>query len=194
MNSLYGNFRTRTFSDIFPSFSVFQTLYNNGMFPNTTLTTSTLTTLYYLLVAKYKNSHIANSDEEQFKIEVLSTIFKFGGSWQKRLTIQNTLQSMTEADIMKGVEQVSNSAANPGELPITSAGNTIIDAEGNLTYINNQHRTKVKKGLLEGYSILISLLKSDVTTEFIDRFKELFLTIVLPEAPLLYEGGEEEDE
>ena len=39
---------------------------------------------------------------------------------------------------------------------------------------------------MEGYSILLSLLETDVTESFLDKFKKLFLKIVQPELPLWY--------
>lgn len=50
------------------------------------------------------------------------------------------------------------------------------------------------RGLLESYGLLNSLLVSDVTSEFLNKFRKLFLTIVLPEQPLYYITEDSEDE
>ncbi len=47
--------------------------------------------------------------------------------------------------------------------------------------------TKNKRSKIEGYALVESLLKRDVTEEFLSKFKKLFRTIVEPELPLLYE-------
>ena len=56
-----------------------------------------------------------------------------------------------------------------------------------LQYIKSQNTSINKKGKLEGYALLDSLLKRDVTQEFLNRFKPLFKTVVEPEELLLYE-------
>ena len=66
---LYGSYRTRTFSEVFPDANEFVEAYvNSGLYPSTVqIPTTSLTALYYLLYARYGNSHIASSDENQFK-------------------------------------------------------------------------------------------------------------------------------
>ena len=65
-NSLYGNFRTRKFTDIYPSASDFLNDYKNVGIP-TSVNETTAQTIYYLLYANYGNSHIARSAENQSK-------------------------------------------------------------------------------------------------------------------------------
>ena len=57
-NSYYGNYRTRTFSEIYPEKLQFIADYNQT-FPNT-MNENDLVNLYYLLMARYMNSHIIN--------------------------------------------------------------------------------------------------------------------------------------
>ena len=86
MNSLYGNYRTRKFTDIFPNVDEFLAKYRNcGII--TPIQEATLTNLYYLLYARYGNSHITNSDENQFIYKVFALIFQYGPTWEKRLDI-----------------------------------------------------------------------------------------------------------
>lgn len=47
-------------------------------------------------------------------------------------------------------------------------------------------RSNKTKGKLEAYAMLWDMLKDDVTGEFLNRFRPLFLTIVQPEEPLYY--------
>ena len=55
-----------------------------------------------------------------------------------------------------------------------------------LQYIDNQNTTNNMRGKLEAYEFLTSLLKKDVTAEFLNRFKDLFLKYVEPQEELLY--------
>lgn len=182
-NSLYGNYRTRKFAEIFPSADVFTTECKESQVPMV-LNDTNLTTLYYLLYARYGNSSVASSDENQFKYKVYSTIFMYGTAWQKRLDIQDKLSKLTDDEIVKGTTAVHNYAANPGQMPTTQ---TLEE----LDYINQQNTTKYKKSKIEGYATLYSLIETDVTEEFIGKFKKLFITVVQPEKPLWYVTEEE---
>ena len=87
--------------------------------------------------------------------------------------------------MLEGSRQIYNNAANPSSEP-----GTFTDEE--LAYINNQNVTKNKKGKLEGYAVLVSLLEDDITSSFLKKFDSLFLTIVEPELPLWYINEGEE--
>lgn len=176
--SLYGNFRTRTFTDIYTTLDSFKEDYSTCGIP-TTLSDESLTTLYYLLYARYGNSNVASSDENQFKYKVFSTVFMYGPAWQKRLDLQRKLINLEDDEVVKGTTAIYNTALNPGTQPSTQ---TLEE----LNYINSQNTTKYKKSKLEGYASLYSLIETDVTEEFISKFKKLFITIVEPELPLWY--------
>lgn len=177
-SSLYGNFRTRSFSDIYTELQTFKGDYADNGIP-TTLSTTNIETLYYLLYARYGNSCIASSDETQFKYKLFSTIFMYGPAWQKRLDIQQKLLGLSDDEIVKGTTAIHNSALNPSQAPSTQSLEE-------LNYINAQNTTKYKKSKLEGYATLYTLIETDVTEEFIDKFKKLFITVVEPELPLWY--------
>lgn len=181
MNNLsyYGGFRTRKFTDIYGKVEDFITDYNNnGISP--TISQESLTTLYYLLYARYGNSHIANSDENQFKYKVFSTIFMYGPAWEKRLDVQKKVRGFTEDDLITGSKQIVNHAFNPSTEPSTS---TLQE----LTTINDQNTSSYKKSKLDAYGLLWNLLATDVTEEFINKFRKLFIQITSPDYPLLYE-------
>ena len=185
-NSVYGNYRTRTFTDIYPKVEDFIEDYTyNGI--KTTITTDSITTLYYLLYARYGNSHIVNSDENQFKYRLFSTIFMYGPTWEKRLDVQNKLRGLTDKELIEGTKQINNHSYNPSTEPSTS------DNE-ELPTTNEQTSTKYKKSKMDAYAILIALLETDVTEEFVAKFKKLFLSIVEPQNPLWYitEQGEQD--
>lgn len=181
MNSVYGNYRTRTFNDIYPTFEDFKddvALYNSiGLNPN--FKENTNQTLFYLLSARYGNSNVANSDENQFKLKLFSIIFQYGPTWEKRLSIQTDLRALTEDELLTGTKQINNHSYNPSTAPST-------DTLDELPTINEQTSTKYKKSKMSAYANLMALLEKDVTEEFMNKFKKLFLIIVEPQLPLWY--------
>jgi hypothetical protein len=190
--SPYGNFRTRTFAEIFTqegedSVNIFTNDITNCGIP-LKIREDSLTTLFYLLYARYGNSHISSSDENTFLYKLASTIFMYGPSWEKRVEIQDALRSLTEADLLKGSSAIYNTANAPG----TSLAD-VTDEEGKVDYISGQNTTDYRKSKMEGFATLASLLETDVTKEFIDKFANLFLKIVQPYDPLWYVTEEVEN-
>lgn len=184
----YGNYRNKKFSDIFPDLATFTDQYNNnGITPILTNTNNvTITNLYYLLYANYGNSTIASSDENRFISALFSIVFMYGPTWEAKLDIQSKVRALTEDEILLGGKAVYNKALNPGQEPSTG------DLE-ELDYINEQNTTNFKKSKLEGYAAKWAMLVTDVSKEFIDKFKRLFIVVVTPERPLWYGTEGEED-
>lgn len=147
----------------------------------------TTKTMYWLLLAEFANSTIANADENQFKNRLYATVFRYAPTWEKRLDIQAKIRSLTDEDISTGVKQIINKAEHPGTLPSTSS----LEA---LQLISEQNVVNSKRDKLTAYNALASLLETDVTASFIDRFRPLFMKVVAPERPLLYENEIEEDD
>lgn len=176
--SLYGSYRQKRFTDVYERVEDFLADYKDCGIP-TTISDSSAQTLFYLLYGSYGNDVVASSDINRFKYKLFSIIFQYAPNWEKQLEIQNKLRGLTEDDIRLGSRQIYNTAQNPSTEP--STGTT-----DELQYINNQNVTKNQRGVLEGYATLLSLLRTDVTQEFLNRFRKLFLTIVQPEEPLLY--------
>ena len=177
-NSLYGNYRQVKFTDVWKDVNSFLTEYqNNGI--KTTISQQSAQTLYYLLYSRFGNSTIASSDTNRFKYDVWGTIFSYGPTWEKRLEIQEKLRGLSDDELFTGATQIFNHAYNPGTAPSTST----LDE---LTAINEQNTNKNKKDKLNAYAMLMSLLEIDVTQQFLDKFKKLFLTVVQPELPLWY--------
>jgi hypothetical protein len=183
-DKLYGNYRNRKFTDIFPDVDDFLLAYNDSGIP-TTITTTNATTLYYLLYARYGNSTIASSDETQFTYKVMAIIYQYGPTWEKRLEIQTALRGLSADELVAGTRQIMNHAQNPGTEPTTA---TLSE----LDYIDSQNTVNYKKSKMDGYATLMALLDTDVSEEFLGKFKRLFLSIVEPELPLWYTSEEEE--
>lgn len=184
--SLYGNYRTRTFTQIFPDADTFAAQWEATPFAKILDDSLPNEVLYFLLYARYGNSHIASSDENQFKYKLFSIVFQYGPTWQKELSIQQELRIANFDDFRQGTTNIVNNANNPSVEPTTQTLNE-------LPYINQQNVSKVTRSKADGYALLLSLLKKDVTEDFIKRFQYLFLTIVAPEKPLWYVDYNTED-
>ena len=190
--SLYGTYRTKKFSDTWTNVDDFIKDYQNIGIPTTIPVTSSdnteasATTLYYLLYARYGNETWASDDPERRKYGLFSIIWQYAPAWQKDLEIQRKLRSLSDDELQSGSFQVSNVADNPSTDPAT-------DSSELLKFVKAQQTNRFKKGKLEAYSILDSMLKKDVTESFLGKFKKLFKTIVEPEDLLLYENIEEEN-
>ena len=179
-NSYYGGFRTRTFSDIFNTVENFVEGYTGSKLnTGTKYELEGIEQLYYLLYARYGNSHIAYSDENQFKYALYSIIWQYGPTWWKRVEIQNSLRALTEDELISGGKAIYNHSYNPSTAPSTSTLEELLT-------INDQNTTNYKKSKMEAYTFLWDLLKTDVTQEYLEKFKKLFITITAPDYPLYY--------
>lgn len=189
MSNIYGCYWTSTFNDIFKSYDEFKAekeFYDQAGL-DSGISEKSSQTLFYLLSARYGNSSIANSDKTQFKLKLFSIIFQYGPTWEKRLSIQNTLRSLTEDELVTGAKQINNHSYNPSTAPST-------DTLEELPTINEQTSTKYKKSKMDAYSNLMLLLEKDVTEDFLKRFKKLFLIVVEPQEPLWYVTDLEQEE
>lgn len=184
-NSLYGNYRQVKFTDVFGSADAFLKEYKSNGIPST-IEDEKANTLYYLLYARYGNSVIASSDTNQFKYKLWSIIYSSGPAWVKRLELQETFRSFTEDELLSGATTIYNHAYNPSTAPGTGTTEE-------LNYINEQTAQKAKRGKLDAYAYLWDLISTDVTTEFINKFANLFLKVVEPELPLWYVTTIKED-
>jgi len=178
---------TNTFGEIFPSLSDFTTGYANSHFP-AVVGDSSLSLIYYLLYAKYKNNNIKGDDQDQFKMRVFSIIFQHAPEFEKRLEIRDKINSIDLSNDawMQGTTQVFNNAQHPSNSPGTLSMEEIGQIDARST-------TLTKKGIMESYMMLSSLIERDVTQEFIDKFKVLFSDIVTTSTVLLYDVPEEDD-
>ena len=172
---LIPKYETMLFSDIFPTVDDFKVLINSDNFASMTnfLEDDNKSLLYYLLFAEYGNTPIANRSVNQFYVKLTTTIFKYGPTWQKNLQIQKNLRELSEEDLMTGSKIIFNSAQNPNGTPST-------DTLEELPYLYQQNTNKNKRGKLEAYDFLNDLLKADVSSAFITKFKDLFVSFVVP--------------
>lgn len=161
---------TKIFTDIWQDAGEFLEDYKDNGIP-TTISESSLNTLFYLLYARHGNSAIANLDETQWKYRVFTVIFQYGPTWEKKLDIQQKLRDISDEDLLKGSKAIYNHAFNPSTEPATLS-------LAELEYINDQSTTNYKKSKMDAYTQLIELLETDVTGAFLDKFKPLFAKFV----------------
>lgn len=189
MNSILPKYSTVLFTDIWDDVDEFKADLADSPFAGCISTSSpdSVSLVFYLLYSRYGNNPIANQDEEQFKMKLFATIFQYGPAWEKRLDIQSKLRALTEADILKGSGAIYNTALNPSTAPSTA---TLDELE----YINSQNTTNYKKSKMDAYAQLWELISTDVTEEFLDKFKRCFKMFVSAERPLLYVSEDEEED
>lgn len=96
---MFPQYDTKLMTEVWSQASEFLTDYQNAGIP-TTISNQNATTLYYLLYARYGNTPIANYDENQWKYKMFSIIFQYGPTWEKRLSIQDTLRGLQISDLV----------------------------------------------------------------------------------------------
>ncbi|MBQ0097980.1 MAG: hypothetical protein KBS62_03465 [Oscillospiraceae bacterium] len=190
MLSYYGNYRTRTFANIFPTFDDFEDFYEECGVPQNLLTGDDyanygLEAIYFLLISNYANSHIKSADENRFKLKMMSIIYEDAPVWQRLMYLQGKVLSMSDNDLMRGSKAIYNHAQHPETLPSTATLEEI-------TYIDDQNTTNWKKDNLRTYLDAFDNLTYGICDKFVKKFKQLFLTVDYPDAPLLYATDESE--
>lgn len=180
---LYGDFRNRTFAEIYPTFNEFKEAYTSSKLPLVSYigpaTSEPVQTLYYLLYGKYGNSTIASSDENRFEYRLFSLVYQYGPNWIEETKIQKAIRALTLDQLKVGGKAIYNTALNPSTEPSTGSLTE-------LTYINSQNTTNYAKSDVEAYALKLELLRNDTTEEFLNKFKSLFLRIVEPDVPIIF--------
>lgn len=177
-NNLYQTYRNRTFTEIFPTDGDFVSEYMNAGIPPT-VSAESAKVIYYLIYSRWGNDTIASSDENRFKYNVWSIIFSYGPAWEKRLELQKAIRELNIEDLQKGNTMILNHSYNPGTAPSTQT----LDE---LTAINEQNTQKQKRDLANAYMTWWSMIDTDVTEQFLSKFRKLF-NMFGPEIPILYE-------
>ena len=274
MSKMTPQYDTKLFTDIWDNATDFIYDYTHVGIP-TTISNTNATTLFYLLYARYGNNPIANYDQTQFKYKLFSIIFQYGPTWEKRLSIQETLRglqledlltdgglselfghqganSSSKTDSTNSTRTIDNDTTSTGSVTVdTDSDNTdvknhafnpssapAVDAFSPLTYINQQEANKaivdgtqkttndlagssdttdqvsangtstvtgndsatnqltrsLTTGKLKAYERLLALLDTDVTGEFLTKFRVCFKQFVLPERTWIYVSEDEGDD
>lgn len=182
-NNLYTNLLNKKFSDIYEDVETFIADYKTIQIPQT-ITEMEATTLYYLLYGRFGNSTISSSDENRFKYNLFGTIFSYAPAWARKVSLQESLRKLTDDELRAGSFAKYNHAFNPSTQPTTDI----------IKEINEQNTTDYQKDKMSAYGMLDSLLATDVTQGFLDKFKKLFRTGVVLGVPLWYVTENKEDE
>ena len=164
-------YSTLTFCDVFPDFDSFKTKLTTAI--PLSITDDDKSLLYYLLYARYGNSPISNSDENQWVYKLAATINIYYPEYAKRKAIQEALRNLTEADLTMGGISITNHANNPSTAPAS-------DTTAPLPYIDDQLTNNNTTSKMSGYAQLWSILDSDYTVAFLDKFKYLFKRFIAP--------------
>lgn len=184
--SMLPEYSTETFTDIWSSYTGFKNEFTSSPFKNV-ITDDSVQLTFYLLYARYGNNPIANLDVNQWKFKIFSVMFQYGPTWEKRLDVQKKLRELSDDDLLKGSDAIYNHAFNPSAAPSTQ---TLTE----LPYINDQNTSKFRRSKLDAYNLLIELLDTDVTEEYLDKFKHCFKQFVRNERPLLFVTDTEEED
>lgn len=189
MNNMIPQYSTVLFTDIWDDVDEFKSDFADSPFAGCISSSNpdNVSIVFYLLYARYGNNPIANLDEMQWKFKIFSTIFQYGPTWEKRLDLQSKIRALTESDLLTGSKAIHNHAFNPSTTPSTSSLTE-------LTYINDQQTSSFKKNKLDAYTQQWDMLETDVTEDFLIKFKKCFKIFVSPERPLLYVSDTPEDE
>lgn len=188
----------------------------------TTISQQNALMTYLLLFSRYGNNPIANYDVTQFKSKIFTIIWQYGPAWEKRLSMQTDIRNLTLQELQTGTrtdwssegEQsqsnsgsdttINNHAYNPSTAPSTQS-------TSELDYIDQQNVAKgtdtrtisgtdskttgqtVTKSKMDAYAQLWELVATDVTNEYIAKFKKCFKQFVAPERSMIYVTEDEED-
>ena len=188
-NEMLPQYSTELFVDIWDDVADFKSDLAASPFAGCISTSNpdNVSVVFYLLYARYGNNPIANQDINQWKFKIFSVIFQYGPTWQKRLELQAKIRSLTDDELLTGSKAIHNHAFNPSTAPSTSSLTE-------LTYINDQQTSSFKKNKLDAYTQQWDMLETDVTEEFLNKFKKCFKNFVSPEKPLLYVTDLDEEE
>lgn len=143
------------------------------------LTDTTIYLIYYLLYGSYANSHIASTDEFRFKQRLFTIIYQYAPIWLKKQEIQDKLRKLTDDEVIAGTKSIMNRAMHPQTTPSTSSLEEI-------ETIDEQNTIQHKKNKVEAYAVLWDMVSTNVTQEFIDSFKPLFIVVTGYIKPLYF--------
>lgn len=180
---------TKTFNQVFPEWDDFKNMFDNdfGAYAKDVIEEESLNTLYWLLYARFGNTHMTNQSVNQFKAKLVAIVFQKGPSWERNLNLQKSIRTLTDDELRAGAVSIYNTAANPETGPGT-------ESTEELGFVNSQNVSKHKRSKLDAYSYLQELLRTDVTEVFISSFSILFSKFARPIVTAIYENDIDEEE
>lgn len=183
------SYNTESFSQIFPDFNSFKKCFDEDFdsYAKDCITSDSMKQLYWLLFARYADNPISNLTINRFKAKIVAITFQKAPTWERRLGVQASLRSLSEAELQTGARTIFNRALHPETEPGT-------DTDTELTYINTQDVSKQRRSKLDAYSYLMDVLRLDVTEELIQSYAKLFSKFVSPTIIAIYENEVEEED
>lgn len=174
-----GNYQSETFANTFHDADTFKSKFQAsplaGIVP-TALDGDALEIIFYLLYARYGNSHFATLDPHQAEFQIFAAVAKYGPTWIRQYNMQSELVDLDEDELLDGAKTIYNHAYNPGTEPTTAE----LDA------IDDQNTTHQLRSKLDAYEYLSSLLDDRLTDRFLEKFRNIFLKFVEPTGPIWY--------
>ena len=181
----------------------------------TTISQENALMTYLLLFSRYGNNPIANYDVTQFKNKIFTTIWQYGPAWEKRLKMQEDIRGLTLQEITAGTKTdwtsegtqsqnnsgtdttINNHAYNPSTAPSAQSTNELdyIDqqqvAKGSDTRTISGTDSKttgqtVTRSKMDAYAQLWELVATDVTNDYISKFRKCFKQFIAPERNMIY--------
>lgn len=178
---IFTNGWTLTFSNVYDSYEAFAADYQE--FEDLQVTplknTDFLKHCYLVLMGEFASNNLSNMSVDQFRIRFWTRLNQYAPQYERELEIQKNLIQMTEAEITTSSEAIYNTALNPSQ-PLS-----LNTPDGKVREINQQNVTQHKRSKLDAYAYLTDLLNNDLTSRFVDKFRNLF-TVVLTGTPLYY--------
>ena len=191
MSNLFNEvlYKTDTFSEIWSSVDSFLEDYNELDDSLKVLSEDTVKVTYFLLFANYGSSHINSNFLMQWKYKLFTLMYQYAPIWSKKMELQEALRSIAldSDEILKSGKVIYNSAQNDGGAPSTTSLEE-------LTYINNQNVSSYLKSKVDAYDRLYSMIASDITKEYINRFRTLFISVLTSTGDTFITGDKEDME
>ena len=182
-NALFGASVTPLFVEVWGDAESFYDDYTHCGIPDLINDKTAVQTIFYLLYARYGNNAIASTDTNRWKYMTFSLIYQYGPTWAKKMEIQKQLRELDLDDptsvLFVGSRDINNHSYNPNTAPGTSSLEE-------LQTINEQHTKGIKRGYIDAAAALMTLLETDLTGEFLEKFRRLFSPIAAPQVPVYY--------
>ena len=181
----------------------------------TTISQENALMTYLLLFSRYGNNPIANYDVNQFKNKIFTIIWQYGPAWEKRLSMQEDIRNLTLQEITQGTKTdwsmegtqsqnnsgtdttINNHAYNPSTAPTTQSTNELdyidqhqvakVSATSTISGTDSKTTGQVvTKSKMDAYAQLWDLVATDVTNDYIAKFKKCFKQFIAPERNMIY--------
>lgn len=176
--------RTFKFKDLLPDFDTFVNKYNSFAPEQLNLVGDVmeLQTAYNLIFAKYCQSSVAYDRPNDFYRHFYSVMWDEFDYFNEKLKLIKQLRHATPNELLTEYETITNVAANNNEVvdsPLTEI----------IPYISTQSSSTSKSNKINAIVRGIQAYRSNEGKYFVDKFKNLFLSI-FPNYGVLYKGDE----